>query len=56
MTIQFSWQGMAAPPGAGIVEPIGVVASTPRNRRTMPNERWCKVEISQPRLKHSGGA
>jgi hypothetical protein len=35
----------------GTLEPIGTVASKPRNRRTTPNERWFKVDNSQPRVK-----
>ena len=29
----------------------GIVASNPRNSMTMPNERCCKVDVSQPTVK-----
>jgi hypothetical protein len=40
----------------GTVEPTGAVASRPRNRVTTPNERRCKADMSQPRVKYSAGA
>jgi hypothetical protein len=36
---------------AGTVEPTGIVASNPRNSMTMPNERCCKIDVSQPTVK-----
>jgi hypothetical protein len=35
----------------GTVEPTGTVASKPRNRMITPNERWRKVDNSQPIVK-----
>jgi hypothetical protein len=42
---------MTARMSPGIVEPTGNVASNPRNSMTMPNERCCKVDVSQPTVK-----
>jgi ribonuclease BN (tRNA processing enzyme) len=39
---------MAASIRPGTVEPTGIVASNPRNSMTMPNERCCKIDVSQP--------
>jgi hypothetical protein len=42
---------MAASIRPGTVEPTGIVASNPRNSMTMPNERCCKIDVSQPTVK-----
>jgi hypothetical protein len=45
------WTATAASIRPGTDEPIGAVASNPRNSMTTPNERWCKVDNSQLRVK-----
>src|SRR4051794_40649360 len=50
------WTATAASMMPGTEDPLGAAARMPRNRMTTPNERWRKVDNSQPRGKRSGGA
>jgi hypothetical protein len=45
------WTATAASMMPGTDEPMGAVARIPRTRMTTPNERWCNVDNSQPRVK-----
>ena len=45
------WTATAASIMPGTDDPMGAVARMPRNKMTTPNERWCKVDNSQPRVK-----
>jgi hypothetical protein len=40
---------------AGTVEPTGVVASRPRHSIIIPNERRCRVDVSQPTVTYFAG-
>jgi hypothetical protein len=47
---------MTARMSPGTYEPIGIVASSPRQSMIMPNEFRCKVDFSHPTVTYSAGA
>jgi hypothetical protein len=40
----------------GTDEPTGIVASSPKQSMIIPNEFWCKVDVSHPTVTYSAGA